>query len=188
MKTFSEPTAVKRTANKRAATALTKAIARFLIGAALLSSCTADKAPGPAKDSVVTVGGTMIDAVPTDVGTLFPPATDAALDIGIINSLFDHLADIGDSLNVVGDAGFVKQLAKDWTWAADSLSISFSINPKARWHDGAPVVARDIQFTFKVYADERSGSINPSYVSNIDSVHVVDSLTAVFFFKRRTPH
>ena len=29
-----------------------------------------------------------------------------------------------------------------WTWAPDSLSIAFSLDPRARWHDGKPVTAR----------------------------------------------
>ncbi|MEP6778327.1 MAG: peptide ABC transporter substrate-binding protein [Gemmatimonadaceae bacterium] len=188
MKPFSAPRTVKRAASKQLASRLPSAITPFLIGVALLSSCTqTEKAGGPTVDAVA-LGGTIIDAVPTNVSTLFPPAADNSLDLSIINALYDHLADIGDSLNVVGDAGFVKQLATGWTWAADSLSIAFTINPKARWHDGAPVIAKDVQFTFTAYADPRSGSANPDNVANIDSVHVVDSLTAVFFFKRRTPH
>ncbi|MEP6763516.1 MAG: peptide ABC transporter substrate-binding protein [Gemmatimonadaceae bacterium] len=173
---------------KRKALRLTFATAPFLIGVVLLVSCAPAEKGKDAVTSNDAVGGTIIDAVPSDVKTLFPPAAYNALDLGIISCVFDHLADIGDDLNVLGDSGFVKQLASSWTWAPDSLSIAFSLNPKARWHDGAPVRAPDVRFTFKVYSDKRSGVRLPENVSNIDSVSIADSLTPVIWFKRRTPH
>ncbi|MDQ6611580.1 MAG: ABC transporter substrate-binding protein, partial [Gemmatimonadota bacterium] len=142
---------------------------------------------GPDRSSA-GIGGTIIDAIPTSTETFFPPAASNSLDLAVINSVFDHLADIGDSLNTVGDAGFVPQLATGWKWANDSLSIAFSLNPKARWHDGAPVNAEDVRFTFKVYSDKRSGSDSPQNVALIDSVSIRDSLTPVVWFTRRTPH
>ena len=46
-------------------------------------------------------------------------------------------------MNTTGDAGWVPRLATRWEWAPDSLSITFHLDPKATWHDGAPVADRD---------------------------------------------
>ena len=48
-----------------------------------------------------------------------------------------------------GDSGFRSQLATRWSWAADSLSIAFVIDSLALWHDGKPVTASDVKFSFK---------------------------------------
>src|SRR5688500_7680307 len=103
----------------------------------------------------------------------------------VFDQIFDRLAEIGDSLNVVGDAGFKPRLARRWTWARDSLSIAFTIDSTARWHDGRPVRAEDVRFTFELYTDPTTGAHLAPSLGNIDSVSVTDSLTAVFWFKRR---
>jgi peptide/nickel transport system substrate-binding protein len=92
-------------------------------------------------------GGTVVVATGADAETLFPP-----LAVGLTARrspilLFEPLAELGDELNTVGDAGFRPRLARAWTWAPDSLSIAFHLDPRAHWHDGAPVLADDVRFT-----------------------------------------
>jgi peptide/nickel transport system substrate-binding protein len=156
-----------------------------LVAATLLAqaACKSD-APVTATEAA---GGTLIITVPREAETLYPPAAGGSLDQTIVSTLFDRLADMPANLSTVGDSGFVPQLATGWKWAADSLSIAFAINPRARWHDGMPVRANDVAFTFRMYADPDAGSVSAELVSNIDSVSVADSLTAVVWYKRRTP-
>ena len=47
-------------------------------------------------------------------------------------------------MSTVGDKGFTR-LAKSWT-RPDSLSIAFSLDPRAKWHDGKPVTAADVKY------------------------------------------
>jgi peptide/nickel transport system substrate-binding protein len=130
-------------------------------------------------------GGTVVIATAADPGTLMPPlATGIQADV-VIDQLFDRLAEIGDSLHVTGDRGFEPRLARRWTWARDSLSIAFTIDSAARWHDGQPARAADVKFTFDLYTDPAVGAHKAPLLGNIDSVSVQDSLTAVFWFKRR---
>jgi peptide/nickel transport system substrate-binding protein len=145
----------------------------------------ADNATKNGDSATVADGGTVIVAVPTDVKTLYPPASDNSLDNAVIHQVYDKLADIGEDLNTVGDSGYKPQLAKSWKWANDSLSIAFSIDERAKWHDGQPVRAEDVRFTFRAYT--MPAGANSDYVSNIDSVSVPDSMTAVVWFKRRMP-
>jgi peptide/nickel transport system substrate-binding protein len=160
----------------------------FLVAAlaslAALAGCGGDDA-GP--NATGETGGTVIIATGAEPSTLFPPLAVGTQSAAVIAQLFDRLAEIGDSLNTVGDAGFRPRLAKSWLWADDSLSISFALDPRARWHDGRPVRAADVKYSFDVYTDPATGSPTASLLATIDSVSVADSLTAVFWFKRRTP-
>jgi len=157
----------------------------WLLSAALVS-CQRDSGRGAAAESG-KAGGTVVVSVPADVETLFPPFALANQSKLAIDLLFDRLSEIGDSLNTIGDAGFRPQLADRWTWASDSLSIAFHLNPQARWHDGVPVRASDVRFTYEMYRDSVVGADVRSQLSTIDSVTVRDSLTAVFWFSRRDP-
>ena len=101
--------------------------------------------------------------------------------------MYDRLAEIGDDLYTVGDKGFKPQLAARWEWAPDSLSIVFHLDPTARWHDGQPVRASDVRYSLNLIKDPAFGSPTAPLVTNIDSISVRDSLTAVAYFKRHTP-
>ncbi len=140
------------------------------------------KAGGPAD-----VGGTLVISTPSDAGTMLPPLIQGITDRQVTDLLYDRLAEIGDDLSSVGDKGFKPQLAERWDWAADSLSIVFHINPHARWHDGAPVRASDVRYSVNLIKDRALGSPTLPLVTNVDSVSVRDSVTAVAWFKKRTP-
>jgi len=129
----------------------------------------------------------MVIAQPGEPATLLPALQGQSIEKQITDLLYDRLAEIGDDLNTVGDRGFRKQLADRWEWAPDSLSIVFHLDPRARWHDGVPVRASDVRYSFALMKDPALGSPGLPLISNIDSVTVRDSLTAVAYFKRHTP-
>jgi peptide/nickel transport system substrate-binding protein len=151
----------------------------LVAGAAMLvlTACSTDKG----------VGGTIVLSTSADADILFPPLTLTLQGRQVLDQVFDNLADIGPSLNTVGDVGFTPRLADRWKWSGDSLSISFHINPRARWHDGMPVTADDVKFTFQLVKDTSLASPLASNLDNVDSVSVPDSLTAVVWFHQRAP-
>lgn len=172
---------VSRTARRTAPTV--SSLVTSLLAGLLVACGSGDKAPADSG----TVGGSLIIVQPAEPATLFPPSTNSTDALPIVNAIFDKLAEIGPDLSVNGDAGYSPRLASSWTWATDSLSIAFALDPKARWHDGQPLRADDVRFTFAAYTSDTVGSDIKSLLGNIDSVSVRDSLTAVFWFKRRLP-
>jgi peptide/nickel transport system substrate-binding protein len=129
----------------------------------------------------------MIAVVPAEPTTLLPPLVSSVQGGAVVAALFERLAEIGPALETYGDGGFTPRLATSWRWATDSMSIAFAIDPAARWHDGAPVRAADVRFTYRAYTSDSVGAESRSLLGNIDSVSVRDSMTAIFWFKRRTP-
>jgi peptide/nickel transport system substrate-binding protein len=132
-------------------------------------------------------GGTLVVSTSTDVGTLFPPLTYTTTGKQITEQIYDYLADVGPDMNTRGDQGFRPELAERWEWSRDSLSIAFHINPRAKWHDGKPVTARDVQFTFALNRNSELGGGAATELATIDSVSARDSLTPVFWFHARSP-
>jgi peptide/nickel transport system substrate-binding protein len=148
----------------------------------LLWACEAKtRAPSDSEN-----GGTIVIGGSADPGPLFPPASASTESQAASELVYEYLADVGPAMNTLGDSGFVKELASDWKWSADSSSIAFAINPRARWHDGANVTSRDVAFTFSVNRDASLGG-DAASLNDIDSVSTPDSATAVFWFNRRTP-
>jgi peptide/nickel transport system substrate-binding protein len=147
------------------------------------AACSGREQPAASGDT----GGTMIVTVPAEPSTLFPPLMSGTQGAAIVGVLFDRLAEIGDGLETYGDRGFQPRLATSWSWSNDSLSIAFALDSLARWHDGQPVSAEDVRYTFRVYTSDSLVVELQSLLGNIDSVSVRDPRTAVFWFKRRMP-
>ena len=160
--------------------------AGLILGSALFIACSTDsRTSSPSGKG--PVGGTVVISTSADADVLLPPLTMTLQGKQVVDQIFDNLADIGPALNTVGDAGFAPRLADRWSWAPDSMSVSFHINPKARWHDGASVSAEDVRYTFQLVKDTSLASPLSSNLDNVDSVSVVDSLTARVWFHQRTP-
>jgi peptide/nickel transport system substrate-binding protein len=134
-----------------------------------------------------TTGGTLVVATVGDPGPLLPPVVATLQGVQIVDQLFDRLAEPTESLTVVGDRGFRPRLARSWQWAPDSLSIRFALDPRARWHDGRSVTAGDVRFSHALYRDPAVDASAAPLLRDVDSVSVPDSLTAVVWFRRRSP-
>jgi len=149
----------------------------------MVVGCRADHEASP------STGGTLVISTSADADNLLPPLTMTDAGRQVTDQIFDYLADIGPGLNTIGDVGFRPRLARSWTWAADSLSIAFHLDPRARWHDGVPVTASDVAFTYGLVTDTATGSPVGSVLAgaSIDSVSAPDPHTAVVWFHSRSP-
>lgn len=151
--------------------------------AAALSGCQQRDRPAGRSDD----GGTLVIASGNDATLLFPPLTTNVTSAQVEAQLFEHLAEPGERLNMIGDAEWEGRLARSWSWSPDSLAIAFHIDSLARWQDGRPVRAADVAFTYDLYTDSVVASTVAPLLVDIDSVTVRDSLTAVFWFTHRSP-
>ena len=155
-----------------------------LLCAALAACAGSEKEAGTGG----TNGGTLVISTSADPDYIFPPLIASSQGQEIADQIFERLADIGDKLNVIGDEGFTPRLAERWDWGKDSMSIVFHLNPLAKWHDGVPVRASDVRYTYHVYMDSAVASPTAPLLTDIDSVAVQDSLTPVVWFKHRSTH
>ena len=142
---------------------------------------------GTESTSTKNTGGTLAISTGGDPDILIPSLLSSVPAAQVVDLVYDRLAEIGDSLNIVNDGGFTPRLADHWTWGRDSLSIAFHINPRAKWHDGPPVRSSDVRFTVQTTKDSTLGSQLLALITNIDSVTAPDSATAVFWFHARSP-
>ncbi len=154
--------------------------ARTAIGLGLLAAaCRGTEGSG---------GGTVIVATAQDPDNLFPPLVANLQGKEITDNLFEKIADVGPALNTVGDAGFVPRLAQRWEWSPDSLRLTLHLDPRARWHDGHPVTARDVTFAYSLYTDPKVGARGGGdLMTTLDSMTTVDSLTCIGWYKKRSP-
>src|SRR5688572_27172904 len=133
-------------------------------------------------------GGTLVISTAGDADVLFPPAARQQQSKEVMDLVFERLADIGPDLNTLGDQGWEPRLATRWVWAADSMSVTFHLDPRASWHDGRPVRASDVRFSYSVYTDPAVRSSDGADIARVsDSLTVSDSVTCTVWFKLRSP-
>lgn len=76
-------------------------------------------------------------------------------------------------------------LAQDMQLAEDGLSISFRLNPQARFSNGAPVLAADVKFSFDTLRSPQASPIWRNYWADVKEAVVVGERTIRFDFRRR---
>ncbi len=144
-----------------------------LLGMAL-AACGGDGAAGGA-------GGTVVVGVRADFSGLNPVTnssidTDQVLKYGLFTPLirYDH------------DLQPAPYLAESWELHGDT-AVTFTLRDDVSWHDGEPVTAGDVKFTFDLAKAPETGSLMGSvYLGRVASAEVVDAHTIRFDFTR--PH
>ncbi|MDM0057443.1 extracellular solute-binding protein [Variovorax sp. J22G47] len=76
-------------------------------------------------------------------------------------------------------------LAEDIDLAPDRLSVTFRLNPKARFSDGTPVLASDVKYSFDTLMSKQAAPTFRSYWVDIKEAVVVGERTIRFDFRRR---
>ena len=151
-----------------------------LVVCTLAAACASD---AKRLDDADAIGGSIVIAAQNEPRTLLPPVMTQIDERIIADQIFEPLARVGDEGHL--DRGYRPGLADSWSWENDSTTIVFHLNPKARWHDGRPVRASDVRFTYDLCTDSVVGFKDRSSLARIDSVTARDSATAVFWFKNR---
>ncbi len=75
-------------------------------------------------------------------------------------------------------------IAKDIELASDGLSVTFTLDPRARFSDGTPVTAADIKFSLDTLKSEAAHPFYQSYFQDIKDAEVLAADQVVFHFSR----
>ncbi|HKU62264.1 MAG TPA: ABC transporter substrate-binding protein [Gemmatimonadales bacterium] len=133
---------------------------------ALLATAPAAAQRAPTSIVIVT-GGEPTMPIPT---LMEGPQSNVA-NFEVADHLFLRLANLGPGLITAGDRGFVPMLARSWS-RRDSVTLVFELDPRARWHDGAPVTSRDVVFAF---ARARDAAIAPKLATLTQNITAVEA-------------
>ena len=125
-------------------------------------------------------------------GVLNPLLVDDEYDGAILKFTFDTLLKYDKELNLVPN------MAESYEMSDDQLTLVFKLRQNIKWHDGEPVTAADVAFTFNSMADPnytgpRYGDVeglkgaaayHNGEADHIEGITVVDDYTIKFEFER----
>jgi len=93
--------------------------------------------------------------------TLDSTMADSAPSAAVISQLFSGLVERGPELEVIPD------LARSWEVLEGGRKYVFHLRDDARWSDGIPVTAGDVEYAWKRTLDPSSGSPNASLLYDV---------------------
>jgi peptide/nickel transport system substrate-binding protein len=119
--------------------------------------------------------------------TLEPPGLDptagAATAIGEVvhYNIFETLTKIN------GDSSITPLLAASWTVTPDAKTWAFKLRPDVKFHNGEPMNARTVKFTFERAVEAGSANKDKATFANIVNIAMTDDLTVVLTLKNPNP-
>ena len=158
-------------------------IRSFLVAllAAFLSVATA-------QETCETVGGTATIAQWSEPGNLNPLIFPTEYDENIQELVFARL------IRPLADLSFEPDMAESWIVSDDARTLTFTLREGLTWHDGEPVTAEDVAFTFTSMAHpdydggrfaeisilEGAQAFRDGEVDAVSGIEVVDARTVAF--------
>jgi len=130
------------------------------------------------------VGGTLTLANPdrrTSFDKFNPFTLKGTAAPGLNSLMFESLL-IGSADETASAYGL---LADDVTVAPDELSVTFHINPKARFSNGDPVLASDVKYSYDMLMSKSASPGFRSMCTDVKAVVVTGERTVRYDFKQR---
>lgn len=78
-------------------------------------------------------------------------------------------------------------IAKDIQLAADKLSVTFKLNPKARFSDGSELTTEDVKFSFDTLKSDQAHPQYRLYWADVRDAEIIDKHTIRFNFLKENP-
>ena len=152
-------------------------IGLVLVVALAASACVAPATPAPVAPAASTeaqAGGQPAAAstgpqgalrVAMDIPVQLDPAfASSDAEIAILNAVYDYLIDVDENNRLQPRLAQLAQVSDD------GLVYTFELNPDAAFHDGSPVTAADVIYTFDRLRDPEAGLPTSDLYANIASI------------------
>ena len=107
---------------------------------------------------------------------LLPPLVFETVGRDISDLVFERLADLAPGAPPIDSSAYWPRLAARWE-RVDPVTWRFHLRPGARWHDGRPVTAGDVVFSFEAYADSALDAAARPHIAGRVTAAAEDSVT-----------
>ncbi len=124
-------------------------------------------------------GGTLVAAISAEPDQLDPQLTSAYVSFQVLENVFDTLVEPDENLEMV------PSLAESWEVSDDGLTYTFKLRDGVTWHDGSPLTAQDVVYS---YGRIRESANNGWRFGTVTDVTAPDDTTVVFTLSAPTPN
>jgi microcin C transport system substrate-binding protein len=125
-------------------------------------------------------GGTLVLHDLGSFDKMNPYTLKGAAPAGLDNLVFETLAvsSLDEPFAAYG------LIAKDIELAADRLSVTYTLDPAARFSDGSPVTPEDVEFSLNTLKSDKAHPFYQAYLQDIKGADILDDRRIRFNFAR----
>lgn len=145
--------------------------------APFLTAGSATLAMPSRQDSTPKPGGILKVGLQADPTALDPHKQSLTAIWHVIEHIYNGLTRVKPDLSIEG------ALAESWDISEDGLTYTFHLRPGVQFHDGAPLKASDVKFTFERLVDPATGSTSAGDLASMESIEAPDDETVVMTLK-----
>ncbi len=116
-------------------------------------------------------GDTFIEASIGDIQGLIPNITTDGSSHEVGSLIYTGLVKRDKDLNLI------PSLAESWDLSKDCLTLTFRLRKDAKWHDGHPVTAEDVRFTYEAMIHPKTPTAYKEDFLAVQSFEVLDPYT-----------
>jgi peptide/nickel transport system substrate-binding protein len=109
-----------------------------------------------------------------DATGLDPQKQTAFSSLSLLELIYEPLVHLDPKLQVV------PAIADSWAFSADGSTLTFKLNPKAKFSSGAQVTSDDVKASFTRILDEKTAAATRANFLSISSMDTPDPTTIVF--------
>ncbi len=117
---------------------------------------------------------TLVMAVEKPPKTLDPRVGNDAISARLQQIIFDTLVNKNDRLDIV------PELAADFAVSPDARAFTFRLRSDARFHDGRPLTAEDVKYTFETMCAPDFSSPKKGDFALVERIETPDERTVIF--------
>ncbi|WP_231750755.1 ABC transporter substrate-binding protein, partial [Mycobacterium sp. NAZ190054] len=159
-----------------ARTAVRTAVLAICVVLAGLTGCST----GERVDLGQGTADALVAAIAGEPDQLDPHKTTAYFSFEVLENVFDTLVEPDENLQMQ------PALAESWEVSPDQLTWTFRLRPGVTFHDGTPLTAGDVVFSYRRIIDEQLA--NSDKFSSVRAVEAPDPATVVIRVERPTPN
>ncbi|MBJ3786058.1 ABC transporter substrate-binding protein [Devosia sediminis] len=140
----------------------------LLAGLALATALTSVSVALPAQAAELRMAWSQ------DATGLDPHKQTAFSSLRLLELIYEPLVRLDPELNVV------PAIATEWEFAEDAKTLTFTLDPNAKFTNGAQVTSADVKASFERLLDEETAAAARSNFLSIESIDTPDDTTVVF--------
>ncbi|WP_224703811.1 ABC transporter substrate-binding protein [Devosia aquimaris] len=141
---------------------------KILAGLALATALTAVSTALPAQAASLRMAWSQ------DATGLDPHKQTAFSSLRLLELIYEPLVRLDAELNVV------PAIATSWEFAPDAKTLTFSLDPNAKFSNGAQVTSADVKASFERLLNEETAAAARSNFLSIESIDTPDDVTVTF--------
>jgi len=121
----------------------------------------------------VTIGGTLVIGRTADIDTLDPHKATAFQTVQTLGLIYGTIVQLDSNLDIVPG------LATKWKFSSDSQTLTLTLRPKVRFHDGTPFTSADVAASLNRILNPATGAVARSNLTPIQSISTPGPLSVV---------